>query len=132
MTLDLTWDYLVRIFLGSIGFLRLFAWLAIWLFKLPTLPIIVFGWAWTIIMEIMIFPFSGWMIFFGGSGCFLRWGHNCNWPNGKRLKDRSYWEVADLAWLMKSPSKNELNAELMKIEGQNRRKALMKASPLYK
>lgn len=91
MFLDLGWDTLVRMFLGWVPFMKPLAWLAIWAFKLPTFPIIIFGWAWTILTELMAFPVSGWMILFGGSGCFLRWGYNCHFPNGKRLKDRSYW-----------------------------------------
>lgn len=139
MFLDMGWDTLVRMFLGWIPFMKLFAWIAIWAFKLPTFPVIIFGWAWTILTETMVFPVSGWMIFFGGSGCYLRWGHNCHFPNGKRFKDRSYWEIADLAWLIKNPaaaldlppSYNNFNQSLMKEQGQRRRKMVADASPMY-
>lgn len=129
LSIDWVFDLFVRLFLGQVFFLKPFAWLAIWSFKIPTFPIIIFGWAWTILTELMAFPVSGWMIFFGGSGCFLRWGYDCYWPNGKRFHERSYWEIADLAWLMKNPSQNEFlppkysnfDQDFMKLEGQKRR-----------
>ena len=148
MFLDKGWDTLVRMFLGH-GFLKFFAYLAIWGFKLPTMPIIIFGWAWTVLISSMAFPISGWMILFKGSGCFLRWGHNCHFPDGKRFKDRSYWEIADLAWLMKFPTdslrlppsysefskvyNHDLDGlqkmELFKLEGKKRRQEVMEQSP---
>ena len=136
--IDRIFDLIVRILLGQIGFLRPFAWLAIWAFKLPTFPIIILGWAMTIITETMAFPLGGWMIIFGGSGCYLRWGYHCHWPNGKRIKDRSYWQIADLAWLAKSPSSykdlptdyDSLNS-LLKAEGEARRRVINHASPIY-
>lgn len=135
--IDRLWDTLVRLFLGQIFFLKPLAWLAIWAFKLPTFPIIIFGWAWTILTELMAFPVSGWMILFGGSGCFLRWGYNCSFPNGQRFKDRGYWQIADLAWLMKTPvaaykmppSYNQFSQEMMKYEGEQRRASLASISP---
>lgn len=140
MLLDMGWDTLIRLFLGQIFFLKPFAWLAIWAFKLPTFPIIIFGWAWTILTELMAFPISGWMILFGGSGCFLRWGHDCYFPNGKRFKDRGYWQIADLAWLAKNPqsayklppSYNQFSQEMMEQQGKDRRAALAAVSPLAK
>jgi len=136
--LDRLWDTIVRLFLGQIFFLKPFAWLAIWAFKIPTFPIIIFGWVWTILTELMAFPVSGWMILFGGSGCFLRWGYNCHFPNGKRIKDRGYWQIADLAWLLKNPqeaytlppSYNQFSQEMMKVQGQERRASLAAISPL--
>jgi len=137
MLLDLLWDTTVRLFLGWIPFMKPLAWLAIWAFKLPTFPIIIFGWVWTILTETMAFPVSGWMILFGGSGCYLRWGYNCHWPNGKRFKDRSYWEIADLAWLIREPgaalglppSYSKFSEDMMKSEGQRRRSMVAAASP---
>ena len=102
IVIDRLFDYFVRIFLGQIGFLRPLAWLAIWAFKIPTFPIIAIGWAWTVLINVMAFPIQGWMLFFGGSGCFLRWGYNCG-LGGKRLKNRSYYQIADLAWLLTDP-----------------------------
>jgi len=138
MFIDLIWDIIVRILLGQIGFLRPLAWLAIWAFKLPTMPIVIFGWAWTVLTETVVFPVSGWMILFGGSGCYLRWGYNCYWPNGKRFKYRSYWQIADLAWLLKNPgyaldlppSYSKFNQEMMAAQGKRRRDMVAAASPM--
>jgi len=88
----------------------------------------------------MAFPISGWMILFGGSGCFLRWGYNCSFPNGARFKDRSYWQIADLAWLMKNPtsaykmppSYSQFSQEMMEHEGKQRRASLAAMSPFAK
>ena len=84
---DWTFDWFVRMFLGTVC--KPCAWLAIWSFKLPTFPIILFGWFFRIMIETMGFMVDGWMLFFGGSGCYLRWGHDCWFA--KRFKDRSYW-----------------------------------------
>ena len=136
MLLDKIFDLVVRIFLGQIGFLKPLAWLAIWAFKIPTLPIIFLGWSWTVLLELMAMPVSGWMIIFGGSGCFLRWGHDC-WLGGKRFGDRSYYEIADLRWLMTDPtyaltfpSYTEFSVETMKAENEARRAAVYEVSPV--
>jgi hypothetical protein len=63
--------------------------MAIWAFKIPTFPIIILGWFFHILIESMGFLIGGWMLFFGGSGCFLRWGYDCHFS--KRFGDRSYW-----------------------------------------
>ena len=84
---DYGFDLFVRLFLGTVC--KPCAWLAIWSFKLPTFPIILFGWFFRIMIETMGLMVDGWMLFFGGSGCYLRWGHDCWFA--RRFKDRSYW-----------------------------------------
>lgn len=147
---DKLWDTFVRVFIGSIC--KPCAWLFIWAFKLPTFPFIIFGWFFRIQIETMGALVSGWMLFFGGSGCYLRWGHNC-WFS-KRFKDRSYWEIADLTiWLRTNPSdffvKNpelsfsesvheffqvpqieDFNTEVARAIGENRRQSLADSCPL--
>ena len=44
---------------------------------------------------------DGWMLIFGGSGCFLRWGYDCRFA--KRLTNRSYWEIMSLPIWMRDP-----------------------------
>ena len=41
------------------------------------------------------------MLFFGGSGCFLRWGYDCH---VKKYKDRAYYEMGTLPFWMRDPS----------------------------
>merc|ERR1712127_236954 len=98
--IDKVYDTTVRLFIGTIC--KPCAWLAIWAFKLPTMPIVLFGYGFRIMIESMGALVSGWMLFFGGSGCYLRWGHNCWFA--KRFKNRSYWEIADLTIWMRSPA----------------------------
>ena len=98
--IDFIFDTFVRLTLGMV--FSPLAWLAIWAFKLPTFPIILMGWFWRILIELIAFPIQGWMLFFGGSGCFLRWGHDCWFA--KRIGDRSYWQIADLPVLMMDPT----------------------------
>merc|ERR1712183_102788 len=116
IALDIAFDTVVRLFIGTIC--KPCAWLAIWAFKLPTFPLVIFGWAFRIMIESMGFLVDGWMLFFGGSGCYLRWGHNCWFA--KRLKDRSYWQIADLTVWMRNPSDFFVpNPELSFTESMN-------------
>jgi len=100
IAIDFAFDTVVRLFIGTIC--KPCAWLAIWAFKLPTFPLVIFGWIFRIMTETMGALVSGWMLFFGGSGCYLRWGHNCWFA--KRFKDRSYWQIADLTVWLRNPS----------------------------
>ena len=141
----------MRIFIGTIC--KPCAWLAIWAFKLPTFPIVLFGWGFRILTETMGAMVSGWMLFFGGSGCHLRWGHNCWFA--KRLKDRSYWEIADLPIWLANPSDffvkdpelsfsesihkffmvpqiEDFDTEVARLIGQNRRQKLFDSCPINK
>jgi len=98
--IDWVVDLAVRITLG--WFCAPCAWLVIWAFKLPTFPIIFLGWFFRILVESMGLLVDGWMLFFGGSGCYLRWGHDCWFA--KRFKDRRYYEIADLVIFLRNPS----------------------------
>ena len=94
--LDKILDYAIRLSLGLV--FKPLAWLAIWAFKLPTFPIIIMGWVWRILIELLAFPLAGWMVPFG-AGCFLRWGPQCS-PFTKKFDERSYWEIADLPFFV--------------------------------
>jgi len=50
----------------------------------------------------MGFLVDGWMLFFGGSGCYLRWGYDCWFA--KRFRYKNYWEIASLPVWMRNPS----------------------------
>ena len=148
------YDSFVRLFIGTIC--KPCAWLAIWAFKLPTFPIVLFGWGFRIMTESMGALVSGWMLFFGGSGCYLRWGHDCWFAT--RIKDKSYWQIADLPIWMRSmtqpenlfvkdaemtfsesiheffsvPMIGDFNTEAARIIGENRRAALADSCPINK
>ena len=99
--IDFIYDIMIRLFIGTIC--KPCAWLMIWAFKLPTFPFVLIGWIMRIITETIGAMVSGWMLFFGGSGCYLRWGHDCWFA--KRFKDRRYWEIMDVPfWLRTNPS----------------------------
>jgi len=101
IVVDFMWDTFVRLFIGSIC--KPCAWLFIWAFKLPTFPFIIFGWMLRLMTETIGAMVSGWMLFFGGSGCYLRWGYDC-WFT-KRFHERRYWEIADLPiWFRANPA----------------------------
>ena len=67
----------------------------VWLWNGPTFPIFFLGWLWRLTIGVFGFMVDGWMLIFGGSGCFMRWGYDC-W--NKRLSERKYWEVGQLAF----------------------------------
>jgi len=90
-------DLIARFLLGS--FCTYCAYLYLFLFKVATSPIILLGAFWTTFLELMALPISGWMIFFGGSGCIFSYGHDC-WFN-EPFSEKNYWEVADVPILMK-------------------------------
>lgn len=75
MGLDFIWDLMGRFLIGS--WCEFCAYIFIWIFKLITMPILLLGAFWHIFLELMALPISGWMIFFGGSGCIFRWGKDC-------------------------------------------------------
>lgn len=72
---DFVTDQVIRLLIGSIC--APCAWVFIWLLKIPTLPLVLLGYFFRIYFEIMGLMVDGWMLFFGGSGCFLRFGHDC-------------------------------------------------------
>jgi hypothetical protein len=147
--IDYAFDTFVRLFLGTIC--KPCAFLAIWAFKLPTMPIIIFGWFFRIMIESMGLLISGWMLPFGGSGCYLRWGHDCWFA--KDFSDRSYYEIADLTIFMRNPTDffvknpnasigdsvnaffnvpkfNDFNTEVSKRIGVQRRQQMMDSCPI--
>ncbi len=75
IALDFVYDLTVRLFVGNICIPC--AWVFIWLWKIPTSPIILLGLAFRVLIAFMGAIVDGWMLFFGGSGCFLRWGYDC-------------------------------------------------------
>ena len=53
---------------------------------------------------------DGWMLLFGGSGCFMRWGYDCWVP---RLMDRKYWQVGQLAFWQRENTEQEEEMSFM-------------------
>ena len=108
--IDWIWDlfcrFLIKPILTEYG-----AIIFIWLFKIPTLPILIVGAFFRLFLEIMGFPISGWMLFFGGSGCFLRWGNDCWFAT--HLSEKRYWQIADLPIFMKQPFVNLFHVPLL-------------------
>lgn len=82
-------------------FIGLFVWwcpfcvgLFVWIINIVLIPFHLWGWIQRLQLEAYSFIVDGWMLLFGGSGCFLRWGENCWFA--KRIKDRetrTYWDI---------------------------------------
>ena len=149
IAVDFVWDIVVRLFIGSIC--KPCAWVFIWAFKLPTFPLVLFGWGVRLMTELMGALVSGWMLVFKGSGCFLRWGKDCRLA--KRFRERRYWEVADLTIWMRDPSSllvrnsdvgfveavhqffqvpqiADFDTEMARVIGQNRRQEMLESCPM--
>ncbi len=75
----------------------------VWLWNIATSPILILGWLWRLTFGVYGFMVDGWMLIFGGSGCFMRWGYDC-WV--KRLPQRSYWQVGQLAFWQRDSTNN--------------------------
>jgi len=75
IALDFINDILTRLLIGS--WCTYCAYLYLFIFKIVSLPILLLGAFWHIFLELMALPISGWMIFFGWSGCIFRYGHDC-------------------------------------------------------
>ena len=132
--IDWLWDLFCRFLIkpilteyGAIFF--------IWLFKIPTLPILLIAAFFRLFIELMGFPISGWMLFFCGNGCFLRWGNDCWFAT--KLSEKRYWQVGDLPIFMKQPFVNFYHVPLagkslsnqLKELGISRRDLLRDLSP---
>jgi hypothetical protein len=83
---DIAWSNTFRILLGT--WCKPCAWVFVWLFKVTTFPLLILGWSFRILLGVVGFAVDGWMLFFGGSGCFLRWGYDCH---VKKFNERSYY-----------------------------------------
>lgn len=95
---DYFWSQiLVRYAIGT--FCEPCAWIFIWIWKLPTFPILLLGWIVRFSNSFIQFMVDGWMLFFGGSGCFLRWGYDCQ--HVIRFKDRHYYQIGQLNFWMR-------------------------------
>ena len=97
--LDIAWSNFFRIVLGT--WCKPCAWVLVWLFKVATFPLLVLGWSFRIFLAVVGFAVDGWMLFFGGSGCFLRWGYDCN---VLKYHERSYYQMGTLPFWLRDPS----------------------------
>ena len=82
------------------------AYVFIWIFNIIFLPFTLIGWTYRLQIESIGFLFDGWMLFFNGEGCYLRWGRYC-WL-ARRMVDRYDWTYMDLVAFSANPQ-NMLN-----------------------
>ena len=75
--------------------------MVVWIFKVATFPVLALGWAFRVFLAVVGFFIDGWMLFFGGSGCFLRWGYDCN---VKSFKEREYYQMGTLPFWLRDPT----------------------------
>ena len=92
---DLIFDYFW--YLIFFAFCKPCAYVFVWLFNIATIPLHVPYWYQRLQLELIGFIFDGWTLFFGGDGCFLRWGQDCWFA--KKMKDRNHLNYTDLVWL---------------------------------
>jgi len=78
------------------------AYVFIWIFNIALLPLHVMFWYQRLHLELIGFIMDFWTLFFGGDGCFLRWGQDCWFA--KKLKDRNHVTYMDLVWLTARPN----------------------------
>ena len=111
----------------------------IWVINIAHLPFTIWGWAMTIMLEVFAFPIDGWMLLFGGSGCFFRWGKHCWFRKLNNKGDvRSYWNIPvlsadtnaeinqgiqELDNLFKFPQL-EKNSDILRVRHQSRKNLL--------
>jgi hypothetical protein len=96
---DIAWSNFFRIVLGT--WCKPCAWVVVFFFKVATFPLLLLGWSMRILLGVTGFVIDGWMLAFGGSGCFLRWGYDCS---VKKLSEREYWEIGTLPFWIRDPS----------------------------
>ena len=84
-------------------FLILFGWwclpcagIFIWIINLAMLPFMILGWIQRFWLETFGFIVDGWMLLFGFSGCYLRFGKHC-YLNPK-MRDRPMRKMMDIPW----------------------------------
>lgn len=66
------------VFLYTLGlFCRPCAGFFIWVLNIALIPFTIWGWIQRFALEVFSLPIDGWMLFFGGSGCFMSLGHDC-------------------------------------------------------
>ena len=53
----------------------------IWIINILLLPFTIWGWIFRILLDTFGLFVDGWMLPFGGSGCYIIWGHQC-WFEG--------------------------------------------------
>ena len=64
----------------------------IWIVNIAHLPFWIWGWLQRIFLEVFSFIIDGWMLFLGGSGCFLWFGYDCHLMGWEM-----YW-IFDVPW----------------------------------
>ena len=68
----------------------------IWTFNIALIPFTLIGFFQRFLLETYALVVDGWMLFFWGSGCYLRFGHDCF--INKRVKDRNTRTYFDIPW----------------------------------
>ena len=86
------------VFLGIFYWCGYCAGFFIWIINIALLPFTVWGMLQRLYLEVFSLMIDGWMLFFGGSGCFLRYGHHCWFTS--RFKDKDVRGYMDIPWMI--------------------------------
>ena len=70
----------------------------IWILNVALLPVTILGWVMRFFLETVGLVVDGWMLLLGGSGCYMRWGHQC-WFK----RERSLRTILDIPLFMTEP-----------------------------
>ena len=92
---DIVFDYFW--YLIFFAFCKPCAYVFVWILNIATLFPHVMWYYQRLMLELVGFIFDFWTLFFGGDGCFLRWGQDCWFA--KRIRDRDHLTYTDLVWL---------------------------------
>ena len=124
---DFAIDLVVRFFIGS--WCKPCAWVFIWIVNVPGIVFWFVGGIWRLGVQTWGLPIDGWMILFQGSGCFLRWGHDCRMS--KRWRERQYWQLFDVPlWFREIPAPKDFTMDHFKVLSQARRQSTLQQCPI--
>jgi len=98
---DLIWDWLWFLIFGF--FCKPCTYVFVWIINIALLPLHVIYYYQRLQLELVGFAVDFWTLFFGGDGCFLRWGQDCWFA--KRIYERDNMSYLDMVWLtVKQPA----------------------------
>ena len=107
--LDWALDWVFLLTLGL--FCKPCAGLFIWVLNIAMLPIMLLGWVQRFFYESFGLIIDGWLLIFGFSGCFWKFGHHC-WHT-PRMKHRKLATFFDIPLLFSEPSIDNLKALIL-------------------
>ena len=88
MIADWILDWVILFTIGLVS--KKLAYFLIWIVNMVSLPVWLLGGLMRLVTELVTLPIDGWLLLFG-NGCFLRWGGNCQFAEGRN--GRTKWDL---------------------------------------